>query len=46
MVMAVANYLKVKDFEDIREINHAISPVLVNSLISLGDIDALEDLRK
>jgi hypothetical protein len=46
IVMAVANYLKVKDFEDIREINYTISPVLVNSLVSLGDIEALEVLRQ
>ena len=44
--MAVANYMKVKDFEDIREISHSISPVLVNSLVSIGDLTALEGLRQ
>ena len=46
MVMAVANYMKVKDFEDIREISNTISPVLVNSLVSVGDIEELDKLRK
>ena len=32
MVMAIANFLKVDDFAEIKEINATISPVLVNSI--------------
>lgn len=32
MVMAIANFLNVDDYADIKEIHATISPVLVNSI--------------
>lgn len=39
MVMAIADSLKVKDMDGVKEISHVLLPVLVNSIISTVRLD-------
>jgi len=45
MVMAIAEFLKVNDYDDIKEINQTITPVLVNSVVSQGNLALLKKLK-
>ena len=45
MVEAVANYLKSSNKEEICEMKSCISPILVNSLASTGNLDLLKKLH-
>ena len=38
MVLAVANYLKVSDNEEIKKISTSLTPVLLNSVTQVGNL--------
>ena len=45
MAQAVAKYLKSSKSEDIAETNSCITPILVNSVASTGNLDLLKKLH-
>ena len=46
MVMAIAKTLQVETFEDIKEINETITPVLINSITATGNLELLKKLHQ
>ena len=45
MVQAVAKYLKISDNENITQIESCVTPILVNSVASTGNLDLLKKLH-
>lgn len=45
MVLAVADYLKITDNEDINKIHSSITPVLINSVAKSGNLKLLQKLH-
>lgn len=46
MVMAIADVLQADTLEDVAEINDTITPVLVNSVVSTGNLQMLKKLHQ
>ena len=46
MVLAVADYLNVKDHEDIKKIDHCITPVFMNSIAQSGNVKLFKKMHK
>lgn len=46
MVLGVANYLNTNDHDDIEQIKKSLTPVLLNSVSSTGNLDLLKKLQK
>ena len=46
MVLGVANYLNTQNHDDIQHIKKSLSPVLLNSVSSTGNLELLKKLHK
>jgi ankyrin repeat protein len=46
MVLAIADYLKVSETEDLRQIHKSISPVLLNSIAGSNNLDLFVKMHK